>query len=240
MTMIRVRDRFPETFVVELDASAIPYDPVATARIALHGLFTLAAGLFEPLTVEVILACCDAPTGAVLDEPDQQYRQIELENAGANLKLRSGRVGSRITIAPSLNTETVAHWLEDQLRFDCDHPDRVPGWSDLLVDAVRAPLPPGVVEAGQDFIPLILGHGILNYPVSHDGERYWISGPLTEHAYAPPLRSTISQEAGFLTMSITLGWTLWSDADGAAFPNVQRSLDRLGAEGWMATDDLDH
>jgi hypothetical protein len=231
MNAISIRDRFPEVLGFERDLSDVQYHPLSSAKIALEGLFTLAADLFEPLTVEVALACCDAPTGTPLGEPDDKYRQLELEGADPSLKLRPSRVASHVDVARAISIQSITGWLERQLAFDCNEAG-VPGWGGLHFNAIRAALPQGLVEAGREHVTLNYGRGELRYPVVREHGREWVSGPLKEHAYASPIRVDILQDANFLAMSLTLAWTLWSDEDGGAFSDVQRSVERLTRTGW--------
>lgn len=220
MDLIRVRDRFPRVVVAEWDALEGAYDPLKVARVAVDGLFTLGAELFEPLGIEVGLACCDAPTGAVIDVPEDEYRHLSA--AGSP---ESGA-------ARPLDVEGILSWLEQQLSFECPTPDAVPGWGQLTVEHVRARLPQGVVGSGQDFVTLGYVNGKLQYPVSHIDGGQWVYGPSADHPDASPMSVSILQDAGYLSMSLSLGWTLWTDEAGGAFRSVHDALGRLSGAGW--------
>jgi hypothetical protein len=217
MDMIRVRDRFPKVIVAEWDALDGVYDPLEVARVAIAGLFQLGAGLFEPLSVEVALACCDAPTGTVIDVLDDEHRRLAVD---------SGDAGTL------LDSDGVLRWLSRQLAFDCPASGAASGWAQLNVEQMRVRLPPGLVGPGEDSIALDYVNGKLRYPVVHLDGHHWAYGPPAGHSDAAPMSVHILQDAGYLSMSLSLGWTLWADEEGAAFRDVQDALARLAGAGW--------
>ncbi|MDX6389915.1 MAG: hypothetical protein QOJ73_978 [Streptosporangiaceae bacterium] len=135
-----------------------------------------------------------------------------------------------------MDREEILDWLGATLvQQECPHPDTRPGWRQLLVEAVRARLPEGTSDGADsdgDELPVAYRAGVIRYPVERARDGLWVSGPLATNFDTAPFEVRIVNEAGVLSLDLSLNWSPWMDTDGAGRPDIEAAVDRLSALGW--------
>jgi len=217
-------------------------DQMVFAALAVDALLALREGLFEPLSVDVELACCDAETSYPLDEPRPAapFHQLCLASLPEMVVIREVWNGTRVERRERLDRDEILDWLGAILaKQECPQPDTRPGWTQLLVEAVRARLPQATIDGDVDELPVAYGAGVIRYPVERVADTLWVAGPLATNYDTAPFEVRIINEAGFLSLDVSLNWSPWIDADGPGRPDVEAAVGRLSALGWdVASADL--
>ncbi len=199
-------------------------DQLAFAELAIDALF--ATALFEPLPVHVELACCDAETGVPLHDPKpvMPFHQLRRSSVPEAVAIPEVWTETRVAQNERLDRAGILDWLGTILAGQ-----RCPaGWTQLLVEAVRARLPEGI--AAGDELPVGYGAGVIRYPVERSADASRVAGPLATNYDTAPFNARIVNEGGALSLDLTVNWSLW--IDGAGRPGVDAAVDRLKALGW--------
>ncbi|MCU1287452.1 MAG: hypothetical protein JWO13_3802 [Acidobacteriales bacterium] len=233
MTEVSIRTRGRAHVRAEFVAPDDVDDQLALAAMAVDALFALGEGLFEPLSVDTELACCDAETGYPLDQPRAAapFHQLRLVSLPETVVIREVWNGTRVEQRERLDRDQILDWLRAILaEQECPQPDTIPGWRQLLVETVRARLPEGTSDG--DELPVTYGAGMIRYPVERAADALWVAGPLATHHDTAPFEVRIVNEAGVLSLDLSLNWSLWIDTDGAGRPDIEAAVGRLSALGW--------
>ena len=233
MTEVRIQTEGYANVRAELVAPEEVDDQLAFAAMAVDALFAAGEGLFEPLAVDVELACCDGETGYPLDEPTVAvpFHQLRLASVPETVAVREVWNGTRVERRERLGRAEILDWLHTIVAAQhCPRPDTTTGWTQLLVGAVRAHLPAGLADA--DELPVSYGAGMIRYPVERSADGCWVAGPLATNYAAAPFEARIVNEGGVLSFELTLNWSPWIDPDGTGRPDVDAVVDRLTDLGW--------
>ncbi|MBT2447978.1 hypothetical protein J7F03_12990 [Streptomyces sp. ISL-43] len=235
---IHIRDRARAHVRAELLAPQGTDDPSAV-----DALLALAEDLFVPLAVDVELACCDAESGYPLDEPRPRapYQQLRLGPLPETLAVREVWTDTRVTRVEDrdrLARAEILGWLAAvRAGQECAQPRTATGWTQLLVESVRARLPKSTGELSV--LPVSYGAGVIAYPVERPADAsddsLWVSGPLEGRPGTAPFELRIVNEAGFLSLDLSLNWSPWIEPDGAGRPAVDAAVARLSSLGWDVT-----
>lgn len=215
---------------------------LALAAIALDALGAVADGIFEPLAMNVALACCDPESGFPLSEPlpVARFHQLRLASVPETIRIpriwKDLHVGERERLDPAGILAWFGTLLTEQ---ECSDPDTTIGWTDLIVESVRARLPEAISEGvgSADELPVSYGVGVIGYPVERFGDALWVAGPLDRNSDTSPFEVEIVNEGGVLTLDWTLAWSPWIEEDGAGRPDVEAAIRRLSALGWDVSPD---
>lgn len=238
MTEVSIRTRGRAHVRAELVAPDDVDDQLTLAAMAVDALFALGDGLFEPLSVDAELACCDAETGYPLDEPRpaEPFHQLRRASLPEMVMIREVWSETRVEQRERFDRDEILDWLGVILaEQECPQPDTRPGWTQLLVEAVRARLPEGTSDGADsdgDKLPVAYGAGVIRYPVERTAGALWVVGPLSTNYDTAPFEVRIVNEAGVLSLDLSLNWSPWIDTDGAGRPDVEAAVGRLLALGW--------
>jgi hypothetical protein len=212
-------------------------DELGFAEPAVDAVFTLGRGLFEPLALNVEVSCCDAELGYALAEPEPTARFHQLRLATLPERVEIPAIWNQLVVAERerLDRDVVLDWFGTILaQQECSQPDTRAGWTELIIEAVRVPLPEAVsahVESDRHELPVSYGAGAIRFPVERSADTLWVAGPLDFHSNTAPFHVRIVNEAGALSLDLSLNWSPWID-DGVAAPDVEAAVRRLSAMGW--------
>lgn len=238
MTEVRIWSEARPHTVASLVAPEDVDDQLAFAARAVDALFALGDGLFEPLAVNVEVACCDIEIGYPLTDPQPATRFHQLRLAAPPGTVTIPEIWNRLLVQETerLDRAAILDWFGDLLaERQCPQPDVSTGWTELIVEAVLARLPDEVsrcVESESDELLIPEGHGVIRYPVERSGSSCWVAGPLATRSGTAPFEVRIVNECGELSADWTRSWSPWIDEDGAGRPDVEAAIRRLSAMGW--------
>ncbi|MDT0445714.1 hypothetical protein [Streptomyces johnsoniae] len=240
MTEVSIRFEARPHVYAELVAPDGSDDQLDFAVLAVDALFALGDGLFEPLAVNVELACCDAEFGYPLREPEPTARFHQLRVAAPPEWVRIPNIWNRLLVArrERLDRAVILDWFRTILaQQECSGSDTRTGWIELIVEAVRVRLPEAtraLLEGdGSDGseLPVSCGNGVIRFPVEKSAGELWVAGPLDWYSGSAPFGVRIVNEAGNLSLDLSLNWLPWIDEDGAG-PAIGAAVGRLSAMGW--------
>ncbi|KAA9166325.1 hypothetical protein FPZ12_001800 [Amycolatopsis acidicola] len=236
MSEVRIRTGGRPVLHAELDRSGT--DQLGAAATAIGALFTLADGVFAPLSADVVLACCDAATGYPLEPAG--YHQLRVADLPPLVATRELWTGTREERCERFDRESVLGWIGGLLAAQrCAGEDLLPGWSQLFVQATRVRLPAGVADSVHDGeLVVSYGNGTIRYPVEDAAEALWVAGPLATNSETAPMEVEIGNEGGFLSLDLSLNWSTWADADGPGRAGVEAAFARLTDLGWDVSREL--
>jgi hypothetical protein len=235
---VRIRSKGRGFTPAEIDAPDDVDDELGYAEIAVDALFCLADGLFEPLAVSVALVCCSAEFGYPLDDPrpSAPFHQLRLATVPEVVGIPDPWNGLGVRRAERLDRAAVLDWFATLLTDrHCMQQDTTTGWSELIVNAVRARLPEVTgrgVEHGSDELPVSEGGGVIRYPVERIGNDFWVAGPLSGDSTTVPFQVRIVNNAGSMYLEWWQNWSPWIEEDAAGRPDVDAATRRLLALGW--------
>lgn len=236
MTEVSIRTRARGHVYAECIAPSDTVDPLAQAGLAVDAVGALGDGLFEPLSVEVELACWDTETGIVLDEfePAAPFHQLRPATLPDGVMIRGIWVSTSVTRCERLGRAEILDWLAAILaQEDRPRPDTTIGWTQCIVETVRARLPEASVTAIDGVtVPVAYGAGVIDYPVERSAGGVWVAGPLARNSDTAPFEVAIGNESGLLSIDWSLNWSPWIEADGAGRADVEAATARLLALGW--------
>lgn len=251
MTEVRIWDEARPHTYAELDAPEGVVDELVYAEMAVDALFSLGDGLFEPFAVNVEIACCEIEFGYPLNEPRPAGRFHQLRLAASPETVRIPAIWNELLVSETerLDRAAVLHWLGTLLSTrQCPQPDTRTGWTELIVEAVRARLPEAIgalVDSDAHELPVPEGAGVIRFPVERiedsscretaGGSQYWVAGPLAWNSGTSPFGVRITNEAGALSLEWSRNWSPWIEADGSGRPDVDAAAQRLSALGWEVT-----
>jgi hypothetical protein len=211
-------------------------DQLLGAALAVDAVLALGEGLFDPLAVNVELACCDVEFGLPLIEPQPATRFHQLCLAAPPDTVAVPEIWEELLVSETerLDRAAILRWLGRLFSGQrCPVEDTRPGWAELIVGAVRARLPEPAgrgVEAGA--LRVSEGAGVIRYPVERAGDAFWVAGPLATSTGTSPFEVRIVNEGGGLSLDWSRHWSPWIEVDGAGRPDVESAVRRLSALGW--------
>lgn len=212
-------------------------DPLVLAAMAVDAIFAVGDVLFEPLSVDLSVACCDVEFGDPLVDPvpAARFHQLSLASPPVTVEIPEIWNDTRKTRCELLDRATVLDWLAGIIaEQECAEPGTRPGWAELEVTSVRARLPrtwPGRGKKGT--LPVGQGNGVVDFPVERFADAYWVAGPLAGNAGTSPFDVAINNEGGHLDLHLRAWWSLWIEDIGTL--EIDDVRDRLSAEGWRVT-----
>ncbi|WP_049564885.1 hypothetical protein [Streptomyces sp. SBT349] len=212
-------------------------DQLGFAALAVDALLALGDGLFEPLAVHVEVACCDAEFGYPLREPrpTARFHQLCLTTPPETVAIPD--IWNELLVArrERLDRAVILDWFGAVLaQPECSVPDGGTGWTELDVEAIRVRLPEAtsaLVEGDGGELPVSCNGGVLRYPVERSADALWVAGPLAWYSGTSPLQVRIVNEAGYLTLDLSLNWSTWIQDDGPS-PAAEAAMRRLSPLGW--------
>jgi hypothetical protein len=213
-------------------------DQLVSAAMAADAVFSLGDGLFEPLAVNVEIACCDIEFGLPLIEPQPTARFHQLRLAEPPDTVAIPEIWEELLVGETerLDRAAILDWLGTLFtEQQCPQPDTRTGWAELIIPAVRARLPEATgrgVESGGDELLVSEGAGRIRYPVERFGDALRVAGPLLTSSDTAPFEVRIVNEGGGLSLDWSRNWSPWIEADGAGRPDVEAAVRRLSAMGW--------
>lgn len=237
MTEVTIRTRARAHVSAEFVAPDDVEGQQALAAIAMEALATVADGIFEPLAINVALACCDPESGYPFSEPLPASRFHQLRLASLPDGIRIPRIWKELQVSERerLDPATVLAWIGTLLaEQECPDPDTTIGWTDLIVEAVRARIPEAISKGvgSADELPVSYGVGVIRYPVERFGDALWVAGPLDRNSDTSPFEVAIVNEGRVLSLDWTLAWSPWIEEEGLGRPDVEAAIRRLAAMGW--------
>jgi hypothetical protein len=211
-------------------------DQLLGAAHAVDAVLALGEGLFEPLAVNIELACCDSEFGLPLIEPQPAARFHQLRLAAPPDTVAIPEIWEDLLVSETdrLDRATVLRWLGGLFtEQQCPEEDTTSGWAELIVGAVRARLPEAA-ERGVEgsVLPVSEGAGEIRYPVERVDDAFWVAGPLATSTDTSPFEVRIVNEGGGLSLDWSRHWTPWIESDAAGRPDVEAAVRRLSALGW--------
>ena len=214
-------------------------DDLGFAALAVDALFALGDGLFEPLALHAEVTCCDTEFRYPVCEPQPAARFHQLRLAAPPETVDIPAIWNDLHVAQRerLDRAAILDWFGAILaQPECARPDSGTGWTELIVEVLRARLPESasaLVESDGSVLPVGYVNGVLDYPVERSGDTHWVAGPLKRCSGTAPFALRITNEAGDLTLVLSLIWSAWMAEDGAgAGPEVEAAMRRLSAMGW--------
>lgn len=238
VTEVRIRTEGRAHTYAGLPAPEGIDDQLVSAASAVDAVLALGGDLFEPLAVNVELACCDAEFGMPLIEPQPATRFHQLRLAAPPETVAIPEIWEELLVSEAelLDRAAVLDWLSRLFtRQQCPEADTRPGWAELIVAAVRARLPEATgrgVASGGGELPVSEGAGGIRYPVEQIEGAFWVAGPLATSTDTSPFEVRIVNEGGGLTLDWSRHWSPWIEADGAGRADVEAAVRRLAAAGW--------
>ncbi|ONK15373.1 hypothetical protein STBA_61890 [Streptomyces sp. MP131-18] len=212
-------------------------DQLDFAVLAVDALLALGDGLFEPLAVNVEVACCDAEFGYPLREPQPTARFHQLRVAAPPEWVGIPDIWNELLVArrERLDRAVILDWFRTILaQQECSRAHTRTGWTELIVEAVRVRLPEAtraLLESDGSELPVSCGNGVIRFPVEKSADTLWVAGPLDWYSGSAPFGVRIVNESGDLTLDLSLNWSPWIDEDGAG-PAIGAAVRRLSAMGW--------
>jgi hypothetical protein len=208
---------------------------VDLARLAADALFLFADGIYEPVSMDLQVACCDPETGypEAASEPHRRFWLFRLRNLPAGVEIRPAWTSEELVTVDRLDTAAILDCLEAPLRQDCNAAgEEYVGWQEMLFRTARVRLPDPLRILGGNSLVVRYGRGSIEHPIERCGDARWVWGPLARKTLGAPIELKLGNEAGLLTFDIWLLWSLWSDEDGEGWKDVQRALGKLSNLGW--------
>jgi hypothetical protein len=218
-----------EDHVLDWVDDEAPFDAGRLTAVALDALDAFALALAEPLALEVALACADAVTGdGVGLRPTPPGWLAVRRELPAGVSPSATYRGAAPVEVDALDRSTVVALLARPVACEAG----APLWDELVIDAVRAPLPDAVAAAlapGQRELELAGAVGRRAAPLDWRGDRPCAVGPTAEGER--PMTLSIRRDGGALTLRLTAGWSPWqTGGDGVAA--VAGFLAALRRAGW--------
>lgn len=211
-------------------------DQLAGAALAVDAVLAIGEGLFDPLAVNIELACCDTEFGLPLIDPQPGTRFHQLRLAAPPDTVAIPEIWEELLVSETerLDRAAILGWLGRLFAGQqCPEEDTRPGWAELIVGAVRARLPEAAgrgVEGGE--LPVSAGAGMIRYPVQRADDDFWVAGPLSWSTNTSPFEVRIVNEGGGLSLDWARHWSPWIEVDGGGRPDVEAAVRRISALGW--------
>jgi hypothetical protein len=211
-------------------------DQLLCAALAMDAVLALGEGLFEPLAVNVELACCDVEFGLPLIEPQPATRFHQLRVAAPPDTVAIPEIWEELLVSETerLDRAAVLRWLGRLFtEQQCVEGDSRPGWGELIVAAVRARLPEPTRRGVEgSVLPVSESAGMIRYPVEWADGSFWVAGPLATSTGTSPFEVRIVNEGGGLSLDWSRHWSPWIEIDGAGRSDVEAAIRRVSALGW--------
>jgi hypothetical protein len=211
-------------------------DQLLGAALAVDAILALGKGLFEPLAVNVELACCDVEFGMPLIEPQPttRFHQLCLTTPPEDVAIPEIWEELLVSDTERLDRAAILGWLSSLFtNQECPEEDTRPGWAELIVGAARARLPEATGRGVEgNALPVSEGAGVIRYPVERADDAFWVAGPLARSTDTSPFEVRIVNEGGALSLDWSRHWSPWIEVDGAGKPDVEAAVRRLSTLGW--------
>jgi len=128
---------------------------------------------------------------------------------------------------PQLTLQKLAHWLARAHAQQLAE-GYVPVLYGLEMHYTRA----RIIEYQKTYAELAFGPETYIIPVEKRQDGLWVSGPMRNTMINPPIKITIDNNDGRLTLSICVGWSPWTEAGSAEATLLTACLQDVGRQGW--------
>jgi hypothetical protein len=230
MTTSHVNVRSGAARVIVAERPRIDDETWEASSFALKAISAFSA-MFRPLSIDLVLACCDAETGYPLDEPAAPHRQLRQSRMLDPIRTWQSFEDTLVQVEPNLDQNTIRRWFVEVQRFDCLDPDLRPGWSSLVVNATEVRLPSSL-EVESDAVTVSYGRGTFSHPAHPTPTGYRLATPLSTHPETNAFELSITHENHILFLELAMTWSFWADRDGAGRDDLAASLENLRESHW--------
>lgn len=241
MSEVRIRTEARAHTFAALAAPEATDDQLLFAALAVDAVLALGESLFEPLAMNIELACCDAEFGLPLIDPQPATRFHQLRLTAPPDTVAIPAIWEELLVSETerLDRATVLRWLRRLFaQQECPEDDTRPGWAELIIGAIRARLPEAAARGVEgSTLPVAEGAGVIRYPVERVDDAFWVAGPLATSIDTSPFEVRIVNEGGGLSLDWSRHWSPWIEEDGAGRPDVEAAIRRLSALGWDVSPD---
>ena len=202
--------------------------------------------LAEPLAVDLALSCSMEEPGLemVPESAPIWFSQLRVLEPPPRVELRTQWVGSDIATVPRIDLDAITAWTKKAFE-----PGRsagmcsAMGWNELWFSANRVRLPISASSfAGSTLFArgFEVGEGDSTYIVERRDETVWVS----EIGTCCPWYIRVDNDFGFVSLTISLRWSLWSGKNSLGWPvcdeysargarEIEAVVDRLMTRGWV-------
>lgn len=240
MAVVSIWDKVYQHVGADLVAPDGVDDDLGFATLAVDALLALGDGLsFEPLALHAEVTCCDAEFRYPVYEPrpTARFHQLRLATPPENVDIPDIWNDLHVAQRERLDRAAILDWFGAILaQPECARPDSGTGWTELIVEVLRARLPEpasALVERDGTVLPVSYLNAVVDYPVERSGDSHWVAGPLKERSGTAPFALRITNEAGDLSLDLSLIWSAWmAEDETGAGPEVEAAMGRLSAMGW--------
>jgi hypothetical protein len=207
--------------------------------LALSAAEALCAGWLESLAWELFIACRDEDFYTHQSRvPPRSHWLLRKQQIAQGIRLDTLYTAEVIETVPELVPDGMRTWIRSALIQQCPGAPRfIPAWASIWSRAIRAKLPEPSCLSGRDELHVDCHAGIVSVPLEHVESDVWVSGPLDSHHVSPPASLILSNQGGFLTLSLQLCWSLWI-TNPAGRAQAEAAVDRVLAlgRGWQRSE----
>jgi hypothetical protein len=194
-------------------------------------LSALSGTLFRPLTIELILACCEPQSGYPLDEPPSPFQLLVQSDTLDPVRVWQSFGDTVVRSEPDLDEATIRRWFAQVQQFGCSGVGSLPGWSNLLINATEVRVP-SAVPIHEESVNVSYGQGSFHYPVHAFDDGHRLVAPLVSHPETNAFELAINNEGAHLNLELSMTWSWWADSDGPGRPELSTALQKLQDLEW--------
>lgn len=207
----------------------------------LDAVEALAAGWLEPLALHLSVGCYDteafyAPEDSAPPQPQWFLRKDTLP---AGISADPVYVEPVTTMVPDLGIQEIRAWVARAMSQRCpDAPRFIPSWRELYWTALRVRLPDSRAMLDGHALHVDCYAGNVAVAVEPRENTLWISGPLEQYSFGPPVTVIARNYDGVIAVGLDIYWSLWLD-DPSGRAQVDAAVDRVLDldRGWQRSND---
>ncbi len=209
-------------------------DELEILDLALDALEELSTDRFEPLGVELSVACLDIET----DYPTYQVQPkipgwyLESEGQPQHVAVEEMLNDFEKRTVGHIDNITIRRMAADALQQQPPSKGLGITWIELAVRAIRMKLPDTQSFADRDAFILDINGFPYKIPLERNEKGVWISGPIQYYETEPPILVRIQHEVGVLQLQVGMHWSYWANPGQPGRDSLEAGFRTLIESGW--------
>lgn len=229
-------DTFPGA-EIQLYNNPLEMDDLQLAAKAIEFLEEFYSFL-QPLSADLMVRFRDLDWLPVNEiEPLLPHWHIQASSAPSYVIVETGitNPNPQVSQSPKLSSEVLFNWIKTALNQNSPNPQYRMTWWQIHINSTRTRL---FDESKLQERQLFLFNSTvvkLHIPVESLEDGLWVSGPVKELIYVPPVSFLLSQQYGGLSAKLIIHWPLWTQPNYIEQTAFQGAVSRLLDKGWESS-----
>lgn len=190
--------------------------------------------LIRPLAIDLIIGCRDQYGGFENSiKPASEGWYLHSSSPPSGVILETHLREPVISETPVLSPESILDWIKTACNQECpDLDSHQVSWQSMQISSVQARIPDEALLADKQMLLIESGKRQVNIPIEN-ANGLWISGPISKPFWIEsPLRATLVQDYGILTLTLHIHWSLWTKANSAGQDFIKATITKFLDKGW--------